>query len=136
MHLIDFHFDFETRSRLDLKQVGTVRYATDPSTEATLLTWCFGRTGSIKAWRYGEPIPQEIIDVALHPEKYRFNAFNMSFDYLIWTVPFARLIPNLKRPAIDNLEDTMALTCHARLGASLGSAAIMMNLPFNKDKDG
>jgi DNA polymerase len=136
MHLIDFHFDFETRSRLDLKQVGTVRYATDPSTEATLLTWCFGRTGSIKAWRYGEPIPQEIIDVALHPEKYRFNAFNMSFDYLIWTVPFARLIPGLKRPAIDNIEDTMALTCHARLGASLGSAAIMMNLPFNKDKDG
>jgi DNA polymerase len=135
-YLIDFHFDFETRSRLDLKQVGTVRYATDPSTEATLLTWCFGRTGSIKAWRYGQAIPQEVLDVALNPQKYRFNAFNMGFDYLIWTQVFAKLIPNLVRPPIENLEDTMALTCHARLGASLDAAAKMRDLPYSKDKDG
>lgn len=135
-HLIDFHFDFETRSRIDLKLAGSVRYATDPSTEATLLTWCFGRTGSIKAWAMGQTIPDELMDVALHPEKYRFNAFNIGFDYLIWTQVFSKLIPNSVRPGIENLEDTMALSCHFRMGASLDAVARMMNLPYSKDKEG
>lgn len=135
-HLIDFHFDFETRSRIDLKVAGTVRYATDPSTEATLLTWCFGRTGSIKYWKYGQQIPAELLDVAHNPDKYKFNAFNIGFDYLIWTLVFSKVVPELVRPKIENLEDTMALTCHFRMGASLDAAARMMNLPFTKDKDG
>jgi len=136
MYLIDFIFDFETRSRADLKKVGSVKYATDPSTEATLLTWCFGRTGTIKAWRKGQPIPAELIDVGLHPEKYRFVAQNVAFDYLIWTCVLNKLIPNLKRPDIKNIDDLMAIACHYRVGASLESIAAMLNFPYSKDKEG
>jgi DNA polymerase bacteriophage-type len=135
-NLIDFHFDFETRSRIDLKAAGTVRYATDPSTEATLLTWCFGRTGSIKYWSLGNPVPAELIDVATNPDKYRFNAFNIGFDYLIWTLVFSRVVPGLVRPKIQNLEDTMAISCHFRMGGSLDATAMMMGLPYTKDKEG
>jgi len=134
--MIDFHFDFETRSRADLKAVGSVKYAADPSTEATLLTWCFGRTGSIKYWKIDDPIPAEILDVAHNPDKYRFNAFNMGFDYLIWTLVFSKVVPGIIRPKIENLEDTMALTCHFRVGASLDAAARLMGLPYSKDKEG
>jgi DNA polymerase len=134
--LIDFHFDFETRSRVNLKVAGSVRYATDPSTEATLLTWCFGRTGSIKYWSLGNPVPQELLDVAHNPEKYRFNAFNIAFDYLIWTQVFSKVVPGLVRPPIKNLEDTMALSCHYRTGGSLDATARMMGLPYSKDKEG
>lgn len=136
MYKIDFFFDFETRSRLDLPTVGTAKYATDPSTEATLLTWCFGRTGKIKEWRLGWQIPAEILDVAYNPEKYRFIAHNIAFDYLIWTQTFARLIPGLKRPTLDSIDDNMAYTCHFRIGASLDTAAKVSRLPYSKDKEG
>jgi DNA polymerase len=134
--LIDFHFDFETRSRSNLKEVGTILYAVDPSTEATLLTWCFGRTGTIKAWRYGQEVPEELIHVAKNPELYRFNAFNIGFDYVIWSFVFNKVIPGLKRPGIENLEDTYAIACHFRTGGTLDATARMMGLPFSKDKDG
>jgi DNA polymerase len=134
--VIDFFIDFETRSRVDLKKSGSVVYATDPSTEVTLITWCFGRTGHLKAWRPGQAIPQEIIDVALNPEKYRFIAQNVMFDYLIWTCVLSRLIPGLKRPIIEGIDDLMAISCHYRTGASLESIAAMLNLNLSKDKLG
>lgn len=136
MNLIDFIFDFETRSRIHLRNQGVVVYATDPSTEATLLTYCFGRTGHIKVWRKGNPIPLDILDVAYNPEKYRFVAQNIAFDYLIWTISFARLIPRLRKPEIERIEDLMGLSCNFRTGASLESIAAMLNLNLSKDKLG
>ena len=65
--MIDFFFDFETRSMADLKQVGSVVYANHPTTEPTLLTWAFGRNGEVKSWRKGQRIPDEILVVALNP---------------------------------------------------------------------
>jgi len=135
---IDFHFDFETRSRLDLKKVGAVKYAAHPSTSATLLTWGFGRTGKVKAWRIGQPVPQEIIDVLVYPEKYNFIAWNIEFDFMIWSIPFARQsgLTLTTRPKISDLTDAMALSQHFRTGASLASGAKMLNIPMSKDKEG
>jgi DNA polymerase len=134
---IDFHFDFETRSRADLRKVGAVRYATDPSTEATLLTWCFGRTGAVKAWRIGQPLPQELHDVLSNPAKYNFIAWNITFDYLIWSIPFSKQVSDFPvRPKVADLTDAMALSQHYRTGASLESAANFFNLPMTKDKLG
>lgn len=134
--MIDFFFDFETRSRKDLKKVGSVVYATDSSTEATLITWTFGRTAPVKAWRKGTPIPQELIHVALNPEKYHFIAHNVMFDFLIWTQVFIKNIPLLKAPKIENISDNMAHTSYFRVGASLDAAAKILQLPMSKDKDG
>lgn len=134
--LIDFFFDFETRSRADLKKVGTVNYATDPSTEATLITWAFGKDGEVKYWRPGMPMHSDLIAVATQPERFHFIAHNILFDYMIWTVPFARLIPGLKRPSITNITCNMALTNYNRIGSALDSAAAMLRLPYSKDKEG
>jgi DNA polymerase len=133
---IDFFYDFETRSRLDLKTAGGVRYAMDPSTEATLLTWCFGRIGHVKEWRIGQPIPAEILDVAYNPNKYRMIAHNIAFDHLIWTLVFSRLIPNMVRPKIEDLEDGMAITTHFRVGGKLDTAAKILRMGYSKDPDG
>lgn len=134
--LIDFFFDFETRSRVDIKKVGSVNYATHPSTEATLLTWCFGKDSEVKYWKLGDPIHPEILHVAMNPEKFHFIAHNVLFDYMIWTVPFARLIPGLKRPALENITDNMALTNYNRVGSALDHAAALLYLPYSKDKEG
>lgn len=132
----DFHLDFETRSRVDLGTVGSVKYATHPSTEALLLTWCFGRSGSVRAWRKGQPIPTEIHNVATNPHLFRFNAWNVGFDYMIWTQVLSKLIPGLKRPPIENIEDTMALSNHHRTGSSLEACAKILRMPFTKDPEG
>jgi DNA polymerase len=133
---IDFHFDFEARSRADIKAVGAVRYATDPSTEATLLTWAMGRTGPVKYWRPGQEVPAQILDVAHNPSKYNFNAHNIEFDFLIWTIPFRKVIPTLVNPKIEDLTDNMSLSCHFRCGAGLDSVAAILGLPMSKDKEG
>lgn len=134
---IDFHYDWESRSHLDLTAVGPVNYWAHPSSEATRLTWKFGRTGTVKIWRpLIEPIPAELLDVARFPEKYNFIAWNILFDYLGWICWFLPRVPGGRRPEIFSLNDAMALSCHFRTGASLEAAAKMFNLPINKDKVG
>lgn len=133
--LLDFHYDTETKSHVDLPTVGPVNYAFHPSTQCTVITWCFGRTGMVKVWRTGMPFPQELLDVARNPHKYNINAFNLVFDYLIWTVVIARQFPmvNFTRPKVENLSDTMAISAHFRMGNSLDICAQMLRLPFQKD---
>jgi len=138
--MIDFHFDFETRSRLDLRKVGAVRYSTHISTEATLITWAFGRTGTVKAWRIGQTLPSELVDVIINPSKYNFNAFNIEFDFMIWAYAFSRQVLKqgitLVRPPLKNITDTMALSQHFRTGGSLEACARMRGLNVSKDKEG
>lgn len=133
---IDLFYDFETRSHVDLSEVGALVYAQHPTTEATLLTWTFGRHGSIRVWRYGESVPADLLDVAYNPRKYRMIAHNIGFDYLIWTLVFSKLIPQMSRPKIEDLEDSMAVTTHFRVGSKLETAAKVLRMPYNKDPDG
>ncbi len=137
MYHIDFHYDLESRSHLDLKTVGPINYWAHMSTEITRITWKFSRTGPVKIWRpLLEPIPHELIDVILHPEKYNFIAWNILFDFLGWICKLIIRVPGGKRPPLECLNDAMALSSHFRTGASLEAAAKMMNLPINKDPEG
>lgn len=137
MFKIDFNHDWESRSYLDLSVVGPVRYWTHPSTQGTRFTYSFGRTGPVKIWRpLTEPVPADLVDVALHPEKYNFIAWNVLFDYLAWICFMSKLVPGLVRPPLENIHDAMALSCHYRTGASLEACATFMNLPINKDPEG
>lgn len=135
-YLIDFIFDTETRSRLNLKDVGAVKYCAHWSSEVLIITYCFGRHGVLKKWRVGEPIPADLMDVALHPEKYRFIAWNVAFDFLVWTLLVSRLVPGLVRPKLETVEDAMAMSTRFRTGASLEACAKFLNLGINKDPIG
>lgn len=133
--MIDFFFDFETKSRVDLKKVGPTKYSLELSTEVSLITWCFGR-GEIKAWRMGQHIPHELLVVAENPEKYNFIAHNLLFDYLIWMIPFKKQIPTIKPIPMANLTDNMSIAHYNRMGSSLEQCAAMNGLPISKDKEG
>lgn len=139
-HRIDFSFDWESRSFIDLGSQGPINYWAHPSTEATRLTWKFGRNGTVKIWRplppFNEPAPAEIVDVCMHPERYNFIAWNILFDYLGWICWLLPRVPGSKRPPLPSLHDAMALSCHYRTGASLEAAAKMLGLPINKDPIG
>lgn len=49
-----FYLDFETRSTVDLRRVGTYRYAEDPTTEAICASYAID-DGPVVLWRAGEP---------------------------------------------------------------------------------
>lgn len=83
------------------------------------------------------PVPSELYEVAMNPQKYNMVAHNVLFDHLIWSVVFKRqCIHALITPKVEDLSDNMALTCHFRVGAKLDSAAKILGLPFSKDPEG
>lgn len=137
MHKIDFFIDKETYSEMDLKKVSNPKYAAHPSTIATRVSYAVGRNGPVKLWKpLSEPVPPEIQDLALHPERYNFIAWNVFFDYLIWICVMPRFIPGLVRPSIDSIHDAMALSCYFRTGASLESCSQFMGMHMGKDPEG
>jgi DNA polymerase len=91
--------DFEVASKLDLKAVGTLRYATDVSTRAIILAYGVGdgperswhADGSILDWRHA---PADLR--AAYDRGATFAFWNASFDSPIWnyaTINFPFLAP-------------------------------------------
>ena len=138
MSRIDFIFDFETRSRVDLKRSGASKYALDPSSEATLLTYTFGEHMEIKHWRLGQPFPMDLINVANNPERFNFAAWNLFFDKKIWEIVLPRQFPLIvfKPIPLPSIDDVMARSNFFRTGSSLESAAKFHHLPMGKDPVG
>jgi len=133
----DFFFDFETRSRADLTKVGGVNYALHPSTEVTAISFCIGQN-PIRGWdRWAnQGTPFELEDVKKHPEHYNFIAWNIEFDFMIWSYCFWRGDKDFVRPKVKDMTDAMAISNYFRLGSSLEANASMLRLPLKKDKKG
>ena len=76
------HLDFETRSAADLKKVGAVRYAMDPTTEVLCAAYRFDE-GPVLLWRRGDPPPADLI--AAVASGATVTAHNAMFELAIWT---------------------------------------------------
>jgi DNA polymerase bacteriophage-type len=125
--------DYETRSTLDLRDVGAWRYSCHPTTDVWCCTYAVD-DGEIKLWIPGDPIPAEFIEAANNPE-WRVSAFNDSFERRIeqhimaprygWpTVPIERHIC------------TQAASLAMALPAKLETVAIALELEHQKDAAG
>jgi DNA polymerase bacteriophage-type len=130
----DFWFDFEAASLLDLKAVGTLRYATDASTRAIVLAYAIG-DGPALAWH----ADGAILDWDQAPDDLRtaFDrggtgaAWNASFDSSIWnyaTLGFPYLAP-------ERVIDPMIQAGVSNLPTDLQSAARALG-GKGKQKDG
>jgi hypothetical protein len=115
-------FDFEVASLLDLKAVGTVRYATDASTRAIVLAYAIG-DGPPAAWH----ADGEILNWDNAPDDLRaafargatFGAWNAGFDAAVWnyaTLGFPFLAP-------ERLIDVMIQAGVSNLPTDLESAS-------------
>jgi DNA polymerase bacteriophage-type len=72
--------DFETRSTLNIKYVGTDRYVRDDSTEVLMLAWAID-DGEVNIWVpiVGEPMPQAL-HKALIDKTVKKSAWNYGFE--------------------------------------------------------
>lgn len=84
----DLHVDIESRSELDLTDVGLDKYSKHPSTSILMVSWRLdepGRFGEIQQWTCedGTPFPQELVDLLLDPTVRKW-AHNAQFERVMF----------------------------------------------------
>ena len=127
------HRDFETRSTARLELCGAWRYAADPSTEI----YCVGYAvddGPVQIWTPDQPIPEEFIEAARNPN-WLVVAHNDQFESAIEE----RLLqPRYGWPLVplERHRCSMAMALAAALPGALENAALALDLPYQKDREG
>ena len=113
--------DYETRSRLNLKEVGLDRYAKSKLTEALMLAYAFNREYP-KLWLpcLGEPMPKELYDALMDPNV-ELCAWNYNFEKDITEYQLGIAIPQERwyDPSVTCANMSLPIGLH-RAGQALG----------------
>lgn len=122
--------DFETRSDLDLREVGAYRYAEHPSTTPLCLSYETAK-GDVDRWEIGDPFPEEVIEVAARALAggEPLHAHNATFERLIWNGPLRRLFPALPVLPPEAFDCTMARAAADGWPLKLETLGDAMGLP-------
>jgi DNA polymerase bacteriophage-type len=125
--------DYETRSTLELGDVGAHVYAAHASTDV----WCCAYAvddGPIKLWTPDMPVPPEFFEAAANPD-WLVSAFNDQFERLIEQHIMA---PRYSWPLmpLERHRCSQAATLALALPAKLENVAAALNLEHQKDKAG
>jgi DNA polymerase len=154
--VVKFHYDYETFSRANLKEVGSHRYAEDESTDFTAAAYATD-TGPVHLWCPWESVPEKAlaairermdegarIDVGIQPpelfrraledKRLRKGAFNATFERTN-TNGTAGKLHNLPRVTIEEHECSQARAKVYGLPHKLEHAAKAMG-SFPKRDDG
>lgn len=132
--------DFETRSFVNLNDVGAFVYSRDKSTQILIVTWQFQAygdepAGETRIWTAGNPAPKELIDAA-HSERFQLNAFNSFFEYCIWQNVAANRLGWGHLKGVNQILDVQDKAKTMALPASLGELGEVTDGLVKKDKEG
>jgi DNA polymerase len=125
--------DFETRSVLDLKEVGAWQYSRHATTDILCVAYAVD-DGPIQLWKPGDPVPPEFIEAARNPE-WLVSAYNDTFERYIEQHVLA---PRYGFPLVP-LERHRCLQAGAlalALPGSLENVAKALSLSQQKDEAG
>ena len=125
--------DYETRSVLELPEVGAHIYAACASTDV----WCCAHAvdgGEVQLWTPGMPVPDAFVEAARNPD-WVVSAFNDQFERLIEQHIMG---PRYGWPLVplSRQRCTQAAALALALPPSLGAAAIALGLEHQKDEAG
>jgi DNA polymerase bacteriophage-type len=119
--------DTETRSPLDLREVGESRYASDPRTEIRCVCYAVN-DGEVKSWRLGDPAPSAI------PAAAKWVAHGAGFERAMFKYNGPRFgWPDIP---LERWRCTMAAAVAQALPASLETLSQALNLSHGKDVAG
>jgi DNA polymerase len=127
------HWDLETRSTLDLTEVGVRRYATHPTTGV----WCISFAvddGPVQIWFPPDPIPEVFFEAERNPD-WTISAHNDAFEREIAEFILAPLYSWPLVP-IARHRCTMAVALACALPGKLEKVAEALSLPLRKDPEG
>ena len=127
------HRDYETRSQMILKSVGSYRYAADPSTEVLCCAYAVD-DGPVQLWRPDDPVPTEFVEAAQNPS-WIVAAHGGAFEAAIETEIMS---PRHGWPVIpiERHRCTQAMCLALGLPARLSAAADALELSNRKDAAG
>lgn len=121
--------DIETRSELDLEEVGIHRYAQHPSTKAYCVSYAVD-DGPVKLWLPGQPIPKPFKQAATS-KNWLMVAHNNSFERMI-----ERHVLKFPEVPLERQRCLMAIAMALALPGSLDGAAEVLNLKNQKNTEG
>ena len=127
------HRDYETRSLLVLKSVGTHRYAADPSTGVLCGAYAIDHE-AVQLWIPGDPVPPEFIEAASNPNwvvAAHGDHFESAIEHHIMAPRFGWPVIPLERHHC-----TMTMVAAVGLPARLSAAADALELADRKDGTG
>jgi DNA polymerase len=125
--------DFETRSQIDLKKVGSYVYATHPSTEVLATGFAFNDS-PVTVNRFREPPPARVVDHVRSGGK--VVAHNAFFELLIWNFCWSRYFTELPPLKISQTDCTMVMSYTLGLPGKLEQAAPAAGITEEKDMKG
>jgi DNA polymerase bacteriophage-type len=125
--------DVETRSTLNLKEVGAHRYAADATTEVLCVGYAVD-DGEAQTWMPDQPTP-DAFTIAARDPAWLITAHHDFFETCVET---QLLAPRYGWPLvpIERHRCTMAMALASALPGSLEGAAAALGLPIEKDRDG
>jgi DNA polymerase len=127
------HRDYETRSTLELQNVGSWKYASGDYTDV----WCCGYAVDdqpVKLWRPGDPAPPEFMQAAADPS-WLLCAHNAPFEIAIEHFIMQRRYGWPKIP-LQRQRCTMAAALALALPSKLELVAEALELLHRKDRAG
>lgn len=126
------HIDFETRSTVDLKEVGVHDYAKHPGTDLWCAAYAFDDEEP-DVWLPPDPMPQRVRE---HVESGgEIRAYNSQFERVLWREVLTRRYGWLE-PKLAQFSCVMARAYALSLPGDLGSAAAAVGLDAQKDGAG
>jgi DNA polymerase len=125
--MIDVHFDFETYSEANIKEVGGVAYAEHPSTDVICMSYAYGDEEP-RLWLPGEPLPKFLKEE--HFGEYRLFAHNSQFEYCI-----VSHVMKLKPAPLEYWVDTAAMAAALSLPRALFALCEVIGVNAKDAKD-
>lgn len=122
-----FH-DFETRSVLNLPDVGASRYTRHQSTQVLMCAYALDN-GPERQWvpAEGERMPDDLHDAVRDPEC-RKVAFNVGFEKLVWRHCLGEVIPP------GQWTDVMIMARYISIASNLDEVGQILRLPQDRRK--
>lgn len=126
------HIDFETRSVLDLREVGMDNYARHPTTDIWCMAYAKG-DGAVSLWKPGESCHENTHEFVTNGGA--VVAHNAAFELSVWN---RIMVPRYGWPELkpEQCVDTMAMAYAMSLPGALENAAAAVGLEMRKDMAG
>ena len=128
--------DFETRSPVDLRKAGLMRYARDPQTETLMMAWAFGDAPVDIMFDGDDRWHGQLACIVDHVEAGGIVvAHNAQFELAIWNYV---MVPRYGWPRlrIEQVRCTLAACYAMALPGALEDAAHALGLAVKKDAEG
>lgn len=125
--------DFETRSQIDLKKVGSVNYMQHWSTEVMCMAYKV-QDQPTKLWKPNQEFPKQLLEI-LNNKDTIIAAHNALFEMGVIQYVLPRYGVTIDAP-ISRYKCTAAKAAACALPRSLGGVSEVLNLSTQKDKDG